>query len=43
MCVSQLPKDLESREVNLLFVAALKKPACLEKRMKQKPVDYVAC
>lgn len=42
-CVSQPPKDLESREVNLLFVGALKKTACLEKYMKHKSVDSVAC
>ena len=40
MHVGQLPKDLESREINLLFVGALKKQDCLEKCMKLKLVDY---
>lgn len=40
MHVGQFPKDLESREINLLFVWGLKKQVCLEKYMKLKPVDY---
>ena len=40
MHVGQFPKDLECREINLLFVWGLKKQACLEKYMKLKPVDY---
>lgn len=40
MCVGQLPKDLESREIKLLFVWTLKQQDCLEKCMKLKPVDY---
>lgn len=40
MHVGQFPKDLESREINLLFVWGLKKQACLEKYVKLRPLDY---
>lgn len=36
-------KDLESREIKLSFVWAVKKQVCLEKCMKLKPVDCAAC
>lgn len=43
MHVGQLPKDLESRESNVLCVRALKKQTCLEKCMKHKPFDHATC
>lgn len=43
MPLGQILKDLELREINLLFEQAIKKQACLEKCMKPKPVDYAVC